>query len=88
MTVYTIYEDRHGFLGIAATPKAAISYLIHNRWIHDIFDENIQDYISIEQKFGENWKDVLLNMPINKFNDYFIDDLRIDEETVIIKEHY
>ena len=88
MTVYTIHEDIHGFLGIAATPKAAIAYLIHNEWIHDIYDEEIQRFIPIEQKFGSNWKDILLNMSIDEFNNYFVDTFRIEEEPIIIKEHY
>ena len=42
MQVITIHEENHGFVGVAATMKAAFRFLIEHDWLtleFDLYDE-------------------------------------------------
>lgn len=74
MTVILINEECHGHMGVAADYKSAVKYLLRTSWI----DENTKflnddyDEVPIAEKFGENWKDIIINdWGIDKFNEEF-----------------
>lgn len=87
MTAYTIKHYAYGFLAVAATPQAAIAYLIRDKWLLKTFDDKTQEYVPVERKFGSNWKDVVLNMSQTEFNRCF-EGFYISEENLETNENY
>ena len=68
MTVYIISEENHGQIGVAASYKAALQWLIASGWIDrysDIWcpDENERwggHRVSLDALYGEDWREVFL----------------------------
>ena len=84
MTVIEIREDVHGNIGYAKDYKSAIHFLIEKGWLYDNFEYYDEEKGDIELYFclGENWKEVLLDWNIEKFNNYFDYLLHLEEEEV------
>lgn len=85
MTVIEIREDNHGFIGCALDYKSAVQFLIRDGWLYDDFDcyeEESGLYVELYLCHGENWREVLMDWDINKFNDYFDGYLYLEEEEV------
>ena len=68
MKVYVIGEENHGQIGIAASRKAALQWLIAINWVgrySEIWcpDENERwggHYMTLDELYGENWKEKFL----------------------------
>ena len=83
MKVIVIREDSHGFIGVAANEKSAQIYVI-NSWVQGDFYVYYKDKdMSIKEAFGENWKEILKNMPFEDFNELMNDTFCFREETLI-----
>ena len=68
MHVYLIDEENHGQIGVAATRKAALQWLITSDWVgrHSeiwIPDENERwggRDVKLDELYGENWEEKFL----------------------------
>lgn len=84
-TVYSFYEESHGLLVVAETPKAGIKYLIKDGWIAEntsclgLFD----NYYTVKERFGENWKEEVMNLSEEEFYATFKTDFWFVEEDVV-----
>ncbi len=88
MVVYSINEEDHGQIGIAASRKAALQWLITSHWVdryNDIWcpDENKYSndyYMTLNELCGENWKEKFL-----QFSDEQLENMGfyINEEELI-----
>lgn len=83
MKVVVIYEENHGMLGLALDYPNAINFLIEKGWLTST-EEIIENYkwFTIAEVFGENWKDKLKELDIEKFNQYFEGCFRLEEMEV------
>lgn len=81
MTVISIREDNHGFIGVAKDVRTAIEWLIDEAWITPHFE--ISDYKILRDFFGSNWAEQLMAMPLNEFNALFDGSFRLTKEKVI-----
>lgn len=69
MTVFLIYEDDHGVIGVAASFKAAKQFLLHHRWVsehtytlvNDRLNEDGDSYFRLNEVYGDNWEEAFLN---------------------------
>ena len=85
MKVFSAHSDFSGFLGVAKTFKDAIYLLIEKDEIYsnyEFWDNEIEDWNTLEKKFGSNWVEKLAAMPIPEFNKFFALDVIIDEEEI------
>lgn len=83
MKVIRINEESHGFIGVAKDYETAQNYVIDS-WL----DGNVDIYTddkdqTIEEAFGENWEEVLKEMPFEDFAKLLNDQLWFHEETLI-----
>lgn len=84
-TVYSFYEEAHGLIAVAETPKAGIKYLIKDGWI----DENtsclglFDNHFTVKERFGENWKEEIVNLSEEEFHGAFLDEFWFVEEDVV-----
>lgn len=71
--VITIKEDNHGLIGIAETYADAIDFLISQDWLDENFElyDNDDNYKTIIEDLGNEWKTVILHWDWYKFNEYF-----------------
>ena len=86
MTVITINEECHGFIGVAANLESAQNYVIDS-WLNGgtyIYPNNEEK--TLEEAFGENWKEILKEMPFVVFEDLMTDQFWFYEETLIGSE--
>ena len=68
MKVYTINEENHGQIGIAASRKAALQWLITSDWVNQYNDIWCPDgneswdghNTTLDELYGENWKEKFL----------------------------
>lgn len=87
MEVVVIYEDNHGFIGVAANYKAAKQWLIRKGWVDqhsDIYNHDASKWESLEELYGENWKEVYMNFDkedMENMGFYLNDEELIEEET-------
>lgn len=83
MTVIRITEECHGFIGIAKDYESAQNYVIDS-WLNGseyiYTDEEDQ---TIDGTFGENWKEILKEMPFEDFKVLMSDQFWFYEETLI-----
>lgn len=84
-TVYLFYEENHGLIVVAETFKAGIKCLIEYRWI----DENtsclgvFDNYYTVKERFGENWKEEVMNLSEEEFCATFKEDFWFTDEDVV-----
>lgn len=65
MRVFVIHEENHGQIGIAASRKAALQYLVAMDWVgqySDVWCPDANDRwgghnVSLDDLYGENWKE-------------------------------
>lgn len=74
MTVFAVYEDDYGLLGICDNRvSCVIDFLITNGKLHGYNtltlknEQNEWDERTIEQWFGPNWQTILKSMPKEEF---------------------
>ena len=68
MKVYLISEESHGHIGVAATHKAALQWLIASGWVGEgneiwVDDESERwggHSTTLKELYGENWKEKFL----------------------------
>ena len=70
--VIIISEESHGVIGVAIDLKSAIRWLIQTDWINAGTDFWIGDkWQTVEQLFGENWCEKLVEQPKEFFDGSF-----------------
>ena len=86
MTVITINEECHGFIGVAANKKSAQIYVIDS-WLNggSYIYRNGKEEI-LEEAFGENWEEALKEMSFEEFEELMNDQFWFYEETLIGSE--
>jgi len=72
MSVIVINEDNHGMIGVAKNMKRAIQFLLDLDWLDEKFVviENDKEFY-IKEHLGEDWCELIRNMNIEEFNEYF-----------------
>lgn len=87
MKVIKINEECHGLIGIAANPESAQNYVIDS-WLsgdlYTVIDDKDQTF---EEAFGENWKEVLKELPFIIFTELLCGYIWFSEEEVIGSEN-
>ena len=75
MKVISIFEDNHGFIGVATTPKVAMEWLIESQWV-SIFTEMYEgnNWVSLAEKarptHGDDWHTWVLEQFENNEEDF------------------
>lgn len=72
-TVYCVYEDSHGMVGLATDYHSAIDGLIKEKWLDgniEMLDDN-DSPSTIKEIFGDEWVSLIKQWDISTFNDYF-----------------
>ena len=86
MEIIIISEENHGFIGVATTDKAMKQWLIREGWVDqysDIYNHDTSKWESLEELYGENWKEVYMNFDkedMENMGFYLHDDELIEEE--------
>ena len=65
--VCVIYEENHGFIGVATTPNAAAHWLIDSRWV-----DKLSDYYHEDGKNGP-LEDFVPDSYLGEWENWFID---------------
>lgn len=66
--VFYIFEENHGFIGVATTPNATAHWLIDSGWINkksDWYDEKSGDFILLEEVVPDSY--------MGEWENWFID---------------
>ena len=66
--VFCIFEENHGFIGVATTPNAAAHWLIDSGWVNkksDWYDEKSRDFILLEEVVPDSY--------MGEWENWFID---------------
>lgn len=66
--VCCIFEENHGFIGVATTPNAAAHWLIDSGWVNkksDWYDEKSRDFILLEEVVPDSY--------MGEWENWFID---------------
>jgi hypothetical protein len=61
MKVITIFEENHGFIGIATTQKAAWRFILEENWFSaydDVWDRSTLEFIPVCHVIGKDYKDI------------------------------
>lgn len=85
MKIYIGWEDSHGDLCYADSPKKVIKYFIDHHWIDEnteLYDDN-DNITTVKKAFGEKWENILLNMDDFEFSDTFVDCFGIKDEELL-----
>lgn len=83
MTVITINEECHGFIGVAKDYESAQNYVIDS-WLNGgTYIPTGNKEKPLEEAFGENWKEILKEMPFVVFEELMTDQFWFYEETLI-----
>ena len=83
MTVITINEECHGFIGVAKDYESAQNYVIDS-WLNGgTYIPTGNKEKPLEEAFGENWKEILKEMPFVVFEELMNDQFWFYEETLI-----
>lgn len=81
--VIVVYDTDAGELVCVATsvPKA-IKYMVDNCWLDDDFPTAEWEGRSLQERFGNNWQNVMEGMDVDELNDLF-DDLWFGQAPLI-----
>ena len=82
MKVYVVSEDNHGVVGVVSSVENAVNLLVTQDWLApyaDVWDDESASFKPIKEKFGEDWKTILMNMSKEQFLETFQDWLYLDE---------
>lgn len=66
--VFCIYEECHGFIGVATTPNAVAHWLIDSHWVNkksDWYDKKSGDFILLEEMVPDSY--------MGEWENWFID---------------
>lgn len=66
--VFCIFEENHGFIGVATTPNATAHWLIDSGWVNkksDWYDEKSGDFILLEEIVPDSY--------MGEWENWFID---------------
>lgn len=86
--VLLLYEENHGLLAIFNDYDTVIDWLIGENWLDKSTeacqgnDEISYNWLTIEEILGEDWEKEIRKMDIDRFNTFFVDVFRIEEERV------
>lgn len=84
MKVVVIYEENHGFIGLAKDYNAALDFLMGNNWLDgstEIWSDDEDDWTRLDKFYGPNWMFIIREWNIDHFNDN-IDLLRLEVQEV------
>ena len=77
MKVITIHEENHGFIGIAATRKAAMQFLVNRGWLElgsEFYDEETEAWYKLrhilESMNIEPTLENIVEFGVSKFDDW------------------
>lgn len=73
--VFCIYEECHGFIGVATTPNAVAHWLIDSHWVNgmnDYYDEEAEENILLQ--------DVVPDSYMGEWENWFIDQVEENGE--------
>ena len=71
-SVIIIHEENHGVIGVAIDRESAIHWLIQTDWINEGTDFRVnQKWQSVEQLFGERWRERLIEQDDEFFEGSF-----------------
>lgn len=76
-TVFLIYEEEHGAIGVATSFKAAKQFLLHHKWVtehsytwvNDRLNENGNHYFHLNEVYGDNWKEAFIDFSKGELGD-------------------
>jgi hypothetical protein len=75
--VIIIHEENHGVIGVAVDYKSAIRWLIQTDWINAGTDFRVdKKWQTVEQLFGERWRERLVEQDEEFFEGSFYFDER------------
>ena len=91
MKVYLINEESQGLIGVAASRKAAMQWLIASDWVggyseiwrHDENERWGGHSVALDELYGENWEEKFLQFPEIQLEDmgfYIHEEELIEEE--------
>ena len=87
MTVKIIGEENHGIIGVAKNYTCAIQWLIDNDWINEnteCYDPDDEtSYLTLKERFGNNWQEKLFALDQDQFQDLFEESLIMTDWEVI-----
>lgn len=66
--VFCVFEENHGFIGVATTPNATAHWLIDSGWVNkksDWYDEKSGDFILLEEVVPDSY--------MGEWENWFID---------------
>ena len=84
MKVVVIYEENHGFIGLAKDYDAAIDFLMEEGWLDgstEIRSNDEDNWVRLDQLYGPNWMFIIGKWNIDRFNDN-IDVLQLEVQEV------
>lgn len=79
MTVVTINEDYHGYIGLAADYNCAIDFLIQKGWLHNGTEVWINHHGFLLKEIFDDWEKEIKNWNLEKFNTFFYDSFNLEE---------
>jgi hypothetical protein len=85
MTVVMIDEENHGTLAVAKDFESAKDFLINEHWIAEdlvVYSDNMNNWDTIENIFGADWKNKIKSMDEKEFEDTFVDTFFLNEVDV------
>ena len=86
--VLLLYEENHGLLTVFNDYDTVIDWLIDFNWLDKSTavcqgdDETSYDWFAVEEILGEDWEKEIRKMDIDRFNTFFNEGFRIEEERV------
>lgn len=87
MSVILIYDEDVTLLGVAKNYKTAIDFLVNKGFLSDsmqIYDQESNHYVRIDEYYGENWLDVIRDeWDVENFNEFWQSWLFLDEWDII-----
>ena len=86
MKVIRINEECHGFIGVAKDYESAQNYVIDSWLDGSTYIPTGNKEKPLEEAFGENWKEILKEMPFVVFEELMNDQFWFYEEDLIGSE--
>lgn len=81
--VIVIEEENHGFIAVAKSYNHAVRWLIKKQWITEDSYASEDEMLTVKERFGDDWQNVLLSFSLDDFNDRFFGNVYLREWNVI-----
>ena len=82
-SVIVVYDaDTDELVCVATSVPKAIKYMVDHLWLDDDFPTADWKGRSLQERFGDNWQNVIEQMGVGELNDLF-DDLRFGKASLI-----